>query len=257
MKRLILFFVLLSLIICLGADARTINVVVGQGGAAATYTDILFYHDFETSLTCGDCNAHYSAGDASPSCQSAAAIDDDSGVDGGNALSIPTSYDRQTYVLNNDDIVHTAGGRVGFYVWVDTYASYDELFAAAYPTSNHVIKIYTKIVSEVNELTFIYIAGGDSSTVTTSGLALTTGAWHFVEYMFNPAGPSFKGYVDGVEVTSDTTNTGTMTKASNGTMEIGDYDGNNSTTVYIDQFFSSNDTTRNLNAIKNLTSAHP
>jgi hypothetical protein len=34
MKRLILFLSLLSLIICLGADARTINVVVGQGGVA-------------------------------------------------------------------------------------------------------------------------------------------------------------------------------------------------------------------------------
>ena len=41
MKRLLLFLLALSLILCLSANARTINVVVGQGAAAggASYTD--------------------------------------------------------------------------------------------------------------------------------------------------------------------------------------------------------------------------
>lgn len=256
MKKVLLTIAILLLIPSYSWAWHSGVMAAGVAAAGDTYSDILFYHGFETSTTCASDNAEYSAGDNTPTCQSGAAIDTTTIKVGANSLSIPTGYDRMQFTVSSGDIADHLSGRVGFYFYATAWPTNDSLFRIYYDASNY-IEGRAEVVSTYNRVFLIYRTGGASVNIRgTTNLSLDT--WYFLEFSWNQggAGNDFVLYTNGVSTATDDT----ASNAWDGIptlLEIGDVQGNTSAQFYIDQFFSSSDPARDLNAIKDCTTCNP
>jgi hypothetical protein len=265
MKRTTIILCVLALLgVACYAWARTMVVGVVQGAAAAvSYPDIIFYHSFEASTTFTSCAPDKQVGgsDTTPTANGGGAVIDNTfRAVGTNSLDLPTSSDRMTLTLNNDDLVDVDAGIVGFYVYFDSFGTGSSfgLFSAYYDANNY-IRVETFATSTNYNLRMMYKAGGTAVNWNSNNNAIRTGNWDFVEIIWNKAaegaaaGTAFEMKVNGTSVGTNDGSSGEWTKSATGVLEFGDFEGN-TTDCHIDQVIISNDPTRDLNAIKDNTS---
>lgn len=236
--------------------------MVAGGGvpvAGDTYSDILFYHDFETSTTCASCNAHYSAGDAAPTCSGTqVAIDSGLAAVGSNSLDCPTDYDRQVFTVSSSDIADHESGRIGCSLYITTVGLDSTVWRVYYGANDYImLSIYDSNFPA--KLRFRYMTSGGTGndvTITTSDI-LSQNTWYFVEARWNPGGDGndFVLYVDGEDVGNSNDAVGSFAGTPT-ELVIGEVLGVASD-IHIDQFYSSSDPGRDLNALKTCTTCHP
>jgi hypothetical protein len=216
----------------------------GGGGGGGGYADIIFYWGCESTTV------EKTAGDSTPTAAGNAAIDSAVHRVGAASCDLPGAYALYSFTINNDDIVDTTSGRVGFYLYCDTITSNYGLFRATYDASN----IITMQIFDADEVYTGYVAGGTGPTYQrATGLLATT--WQFVEFRWNKGGNGndYVVYVDGVSQDAYDDASGTWSLSATGIMNIGDFSGE-AGDCHIDQFIVSNDPDRDLYAIRNNTS---
>lgn len=218
-------------------------------GGGSTYPDILFYWGCESTT------AEYSAGDASATAHGTTpTISNAQAAVGTNSCSLPanTYYD---FTLNNDDIMDTDSGKIGFYVYCTTQGGNSSLIDARYDANNRV----TLRIWDADQLYIGYIAGASGPDfVATSAGTWGASAWYFVEYSWNKggAGNDYNVLVGGTNRLANDDASGTWTKSASGALAIGDVESNGSV-CFIDQVFVTNDPTRDLYAIRACTNCYP
>lgn len=226
------------------------------GGGGDSYSDILFYHSFETSSDCTLNNADYSAGDATPTCQSGVTIATSPVALGTYSLGVPSDYDRMVFDISNGDIVDHLSGRIGWWVYITSVGGLGGSFVdIRYDASNYIqVETYSAAPASIR---MIYSAGGTAAAWTTATNPLTLNGWHYIEAEWNQgaAGNDFELFVNGVSVGTNDGATGTWA-GSPVTLSIGE---NNGTAMNynMDQFYSSDDPARDLYAERNSTTSHP
>lgn len=221
--------------------------------ATVHYKDILFYWGFENSLT-----VEKSFGDTTATAQSAATFAAPptkagvaSSMPGSYSGSYPTPFDCHTFVVSNGDIVDHISGRVGFYVYIDTWADDDFLWNCSYNSSNQIYLALTTI-STVKQIQLHYRSGGGDSANVYGG-TLAEDAWYFIEAKWNLSGtnPNLELFINGSSVGTATDAQGawaaTPTLCGVGTpTDLG-------SVIYVDQLIHSNDPARDLYAIRDRT----
>lgn len=239
-------------VLTIGGVSDTYSVTTESG---IDYSDILFYHGFETSADCTLNNAEYSAGDATPTCQSGVAISTTMAFAGTNSLSVPTDYDRMEFDISAGDIVDHVSGRIGFAFHPTVGTIGATVYRAFYDANNYIqVALYDGI--EPLKMRVTYMAGGTSAVFdTTDIINLDTDQYVELKVDQGSVGNDFEVFVNGVSVATDDTATGVWGGTPT-VMALGDVDGVQAP-YYLDQFYSSSDPERDLYALRNLTNAHP
>jgi hypothetical protein len=143
-------------------------------------------------------------------------------------------------------------GRIGFYVYIDTASAPTNwyLFNCGYDGNNRI----SGLVNGAN-FRLEYYSGGSGMGFTGSSGALTTQGWHFVEAYWDHTTHTTGMKIDGANEETNTGDTPGAWATAPNLMVLGDDQGTGEYfSTYIDQFISSSDYTRDLYAIRSLTS---
>ena len=238
---------------CFYQDGPDIGALEKDTGVAAgdpsEYADILFWWSVEAAdFTATSGSSDYSAGDKTATAAgSAEAINTDAVKVETNGLDAPSAGDYYSFTVSADDIVDDSEGRIGFYLYINTWAENTGLF---------------KFYSDADNEAYLLLSGGDEMyfkweySTTVNGLSsttanLTTGVWYYIEVAWKVSTDLKRIYVNNVLVgTEDTTIDvmgNTPTALEIGTFYSGEGD------IYIDQFMISNDSTRSLYELRDET----
>jgi len=261
-----LLFALLILLIAppsFAGGGATMMMVGGTAAAGGTsYADILFYHSFETSGTCTSQASNKPV--ASPAaCSGTPTRVADPAVETYGEL-INAAFENMYFTVNNGDIATHLVGRAGVYfkqatAWPTNTVS---LWKLRYDASSNYIRAEITVATK-NIARCIYQAGG-GSTITLSNntaagvsagldnLALDT--YYFLECAWDKNTPNYKMYINGIEVATDTSSTTGAWAGTPTRLYVGDNEGNGTPEFTLDQLIFSNSNTRDINAVKGLTS---
>jgi hypothetical protein len=251
----------LAALISLGIKPETLNGAVLQGiiGSAspsggASYPDIIFYWGCETTT------AEKSAGDNLATLNGDSVLSTAQHPVGLKSLSIPTTYDYAIFDVSGGDIADHISGRIGAYVyWTTLPTNQDTIFHISYNDANRIV-LWLWFDNVDYHLYPRYYSGGSATSYETRGTTtIAINTLYFIEVAWDLVGvspninPNLKLYVNGGLDASDTTVVatwaGTPTK-----FELGSYSSDGGGILFIDQVLSSNDPTRDLYAIRDLTS---
>ncbi len=208
------------------------------------YPDILFYWGAESAT------AEKSGGDNTATLQSLAVIDAAYHPVGSGSLDCPTSYDRAEFtwtagVLSKDE------GRVGFYFYADTLVTNGGLFDCRYDASNR-ISLYLA-AADNTKLTLVFIVAGAGASISTAAATIAATTLYFVEIAWKLSTDYREIFVNGVSKASSTAAVGDVWAGDPVLVKFGEWAGGASD-IHLDQMLISNSSTRDLNAIKDLTS---
>jgi len=218
--------------------------VVGKQGVSDSYTDLVFFWTAE-STTFGEDD--YSAGDNTPTATgSGLEINSTAGIIGTNGVYIPTSGSRYyLFDVASNDII-PATGRAGFW-----YTSTD--------LSTATIPIYWQLTTADradltitgNDVVFTWRDGNVSRTTCSTSTDVIANGEHFIEIAWDTNYREV--FIDGSSVLNCTT---TTTQQSPTSVRFGDNDVTaDSAEKYMDNVMISNDKTRNLYSLRNLTAS--
>ena len=243
MKKLILVLILVLVPGLSFAGAHSVSIVRGPV-VAGDYNDIVFFWTAESTTLGAD---DYSAGDTTAALQSSASISPTAAIVGSNGVLIPTASDFARFVVSSNDI-YPASGRIGLYVYANTIPVDGVGFlrwANADATSRAVVQFTSS-----GDIDVYWRDSGTSRTAcasTTDPIAADTA--YFIEIAYDTNYREI--FVDGASVANCTT---TTTQQNPTVLDIGNEsavspgDG-----LHIDQIMVSNDKTRNLYLLRNLT----
>ena len=241
---------IIAILALLPLSAFAWGVVSISGGVAAPaddYSDILFW------WTCEDANLgaddYYGAGDGTATA-SGASIGTDGMKVGTNGIICATTYDY--YALDSAGLMDLNHGRVGFYFNINTFAAGVTLLQANGSTS--YIKLDVSDGGGGNGDYDINFKWRDTSTTRTALVTssnLSSGTWYYIEAAWDVETNYREVWIDGTSVGS-----------SSATINAGDatalWIGNNpnvAAVLYIDNVAISDDITRDLEALKDLTAS--
>lgn len=213
------------------------------GGGGASYPDIIFYWDCDsdTAVTTGDNSAVRSGG---------AVIDVALKKIGTGSLDCPNAQDYASFDWSAA-VLPLDSGRIGFYVYFNTRVTNTQLFYAVADANNG---IYGKLSSAVtDELAYSYESNNTGSVYASTAANLADTTWYFIEFAWDRATDYRRMFIDGNPHDSSAADLGTGWTANPATVVFG----NNSANLpdfHMDQIIISNDYTRDLNALKDLTS---
>ena len=246
MKKLILI-ILLS-IFCFGFSIQDAHKSVIARKNATDYSDITFWWRCETeTLTTGD----YTAGeDSTAAPNGGATIDSGTKIVGSNSCDFPTGSDYYAFTDSTDGAFPTGSGRIGFYLYATTRLDNGSWFRKLYDGSNY---FYARF-KDTDDADLNYTAGGTAVSLNSATNWLSAATWYFVEVAWDDATDFLQLYVNGVSVGTQAGSTLTAF-TSGGGFRIGEVNGIE-TDIHIDNIIISNDYTRDLNALKDLT-AYP
>jgi len=239
-------------------DGVSFNIASINGQTIAggdDYSDIVFWVGFEgswdgTTYTIG--SDDYSDGDTTGTKNSAWVVDTTSKKVGSYGGHSKGSSDYIIFSVSSGDIMSLNDScRIGFYFQVNTaWAASEELFYAEYD-SNNFVRIATAASGEINVA--LRSSGAYDVSTDTSGLSLSHTTWYFCELIFDQASNGFTLKIDGANssIASDAYDALPNDVI---TIEFG-MSGVGTNTVYQDQWMVSDDITRNLNALKDLTTS--
>lgn len=243
MKKINYFIFIFLIVICL-ASASLAGYYYASSDTGDDYSDITFWWGCKsTSID------HTDGEDSTASLNSDAAINSDAGIIGTNGLDCPTNYDFATLTDSTDGAWPTSSFRLGFYFNSNTWTDGCWFVHKRYDANN---RFYAKRASGSE----IYInykwSASDTVTLTSSGAGLDSGE-HFIELIVDDDTNLMQILVDGVSKGSQ--NTAISAFTAGGEIKIGEPSGcGESVDAYFDNVIISNDITRDLNALKNLTS---
>ena len=235
-------YLLTALLLLLCAVAAQAGVFVGFGQSSGDdYSDVVFFWTAE-STTFGEDD--YSAGDNTPTATgSGLAINSTAGIIGTNGIFTSTSGSRYYSLSVSSNDILPSSGRMGF--WLNN------------PNTTKVTPVYFQIDSsnkgqldiENNDVSVYWrYQNSTEGTCASNSDVISTGE-HFIEFAWS------NGYrevfVDGASVLNCST---TTTEQSFTEIRFGDYDASADTSAeYMDNIIISDDKTRNLYALRNLT----
>jgi len=256
MKKWIVLLILLLTSPCLAADgvsgvthpAKVNSValpdkvcgVAGLAGGSA-YSDILFYWGAESTT------AEKSGGDSTATLVSGANIDTAIKIVGLSSLGLPNTYDYATFDYSSG-VINVDIGRIGFYFYVTTWGDNGYIFQA-YADADNAITIYT---FSGDQIRFLYESNGAATNTILETALLSPETWYFIEYAYDRANDSTAVYVNGAAAGTSSNDMGTGWTAYPTVIKWGN-DGGAVLVYNIDQMIISNDNTRDLNAIKDVT----
>jgi len=233
----------------------SVNVLGGGVPSGGTsYPDILLWIGFEnctspcTTYTLG--SDDYSEGDSTLSFYSDAVLNTDAVNIGINGFDRAGGSDYIGLDVTSNDIVDGAEGVIGFYIYVNTWTSGARLFRLEDSTAKDELWCWMQDSDEVYCRLYDNDAG---PTFTTSAANIGTGTWYYIEVVWQASSNLFKLYVDDVERGSSSTSY-SAPSFSGIELEIGANSGY-SADFYIDNFAVSNDSTRDLYALRNETTS--
>ena len=166
---------------------------------------------------------------------------------GSYSLDTPTASDYASYPVTTADIFDPTHGRLGMYIYIEATAAYHNFFVYSIDGNNEFL-----IRSWENaNLCFQYKGGGTQIRIISGANTASTGSWHYVEAKLDNTGNSYQMWVDNAAVGEDATSI-TFT-GSSGTIYLGDTE-DGAFDFHFDNFIISDDQTKSMWAIKDLTS---
>lgn len=247
-KRILLLLLIPA--ICFGGVVEQMNAVLATHGTA--YPDITLWVNGEgvwstPTYTLGA--SEYTVGDNTCTAISAADINTDAVKIGTYGFDFPTAEDYFTIDVSGGDIINSTSGRIGRYYYIVTYNDYSILMEYYIDADNY---FYIRSGGS-EELVFVWKDGGTARTnIGTSTTNLATEQWYYVEAAWDTATNQRAIYVNGVEKLNSTVNEINSFASETGYYYMGN-PSLNGEDGYGDQFINSNDKTRDLNALKDLT----
>lgn len=220
----------------------------GSPPSSDDYSDITFWWRCEAADFSGtNGTLDYSAGDVIANLNSAAAINTDAVKYNTNGLDCPGANDRAELTVSSDDIIDADEFRIGFWYNRTTYADYSiiiQIFQDVNNKSN--LGIYS-----TDGIYWEWKDGGTSRTalsIADAGLDATT--WYFIEFACKVSTNYREVFVDGVSKGSSAETIGTFAPNlfSFGIISAVASD------FYFDEIKISDDSTRDFNALKDVTS---
>lgn len=205
MKSLIIFLSLLFAASCFGWGIEPLQTVfLSAGDTGYDTTDITFWWnaeqtDADFSATNG--TTDYSAGDDTGAMLGDVVINTDAKYSGTYGVDFPTSSDRIAFTSTS--IVTDEEGRVGFWLYITTFADNRPLFVLYDDASNY---LRVRLEGTNNIGTMWRSSGSNTYWPTTTGL-ISTGSWLFIEYAWKNSTNYQQFWVDG-------TNAGTTTSST-------------------------------------------
>ncbi len=214
----------------------------------AAYPDILFYESMEGTL-----NADKP--DIARSLISGAIRNNDTAPVGSYSLDIPTTYDRCAYTVTSNDIIVGSVGNLGFYIYrTHTTGSGNGGIFSFFVDNYNKIDVYWQS-SDSTRITFYYKSGTsglNNSMVINCTVQIPLNTWTFIQCYWDSPNNSYGVIVGENAPQTDSSNlpdwvgtSGTLTFGDNGGVDV-DY--------HLDQMLVSNLKTRDLYAIRDLTS---
>lgn len=213
-----------------------------DGMAVDNYSDITFWWRCEGTTLDGS-DDHTNGEDSTATLASSAAINTDAVKIGTNGLDCPSADDRAEFTDSTDGMLDPESFRVGMWVYINSWpTNYDGVFVRK---DSGAADIYLNYRYTEHTLRLNY---GAVLATTTATLSLST--WYFVEYAAELSSDTLKIYIDGVERASSSASLSTPT--AGGYVRIGEGVGADGD-FYIDNVIISNDITRDLYALRNVT----
>jgi hypothetical protein len=255
MKRLLFLFVIIFISIntfvhagpLQNAHKDVIGVVRGSGGD--TYDDILLFMTLESeTLGVDDCYGSDSTLDPEFDAEIIAGAANVGSYGAHYSASAETSPSYHILSVTSQDIVRGDAGRIGFYVKINTWVNFTALLTVYDDGSNY----FQVLMVSDDELRFSWTDGGTSRTHLASTSAnISTGTFIFIELAYDASANYREIFVDGVSIASDSSST--INAISPAYLYSGSWISKANWDVYEDNIITSNDKTRNLNSIKDLT----
>lgn len=218
------------------------------GSSPYDYSDITFWWRCEAADFSGtNGNTDYSAGDDTATLNSAAAINTDAVKYNTNGLDCPGADDFVTFAVSSDDIIDADEFRIGFWYYQTTQAN-DCIIVQFYSGASNKSNIY---IYSTDGIKWWWKDGGTIRTdliIVDADITATT--WHFLEFACKVSTNYREVFVDGVSKGSSAETIGTFapTVFRFGIMEAVAND------WYVDEIKISNDSTRDFDALKDVTS---
>jgi len=223
------------------------KVIASKNAAAPDYSDITFWWRCEGETLDGS-DDHTDGGDSTATGNSDAAIDSGLKVVGSNSCDFPSSLD--FYAFTDDGGMLPVGSfRLGFYIYATTGADDGGIFRKYHDADEY---FYIRM-DGTDDFRVEYKNVSETSQVVTSTNVLPDETWVFVEVAFDDTANTLEVFINGVSKGSDTTSIGAFTTGDG--IRIGEY-GGITNDIHMDQIIISNDYTRDLNALKDIT-AYP
>jgi hypothetical protein len=239
------YLVLPILLICLACAGWVGGGGFFGGGSSSSddYSDITFWWGCESTTI-----DHTNGEDSTATLNSDAAINADAGIVGTNGLDCPTAMDCARLTDSTDGAWPTGAARIGFYFTSNTWNN-DCNLILKYCNGSKYIRIKRDSGDEISVL-ISWDGGTTSLTSTDAGVNSGT---HFIEIILDDATNLIQILVDGTSKGSQTT--AWTAPTSGGAIWIGESANCGSAVdAYFDNVIFSSDITRDLNALKNLTS---
>jgi len=246
-NRYVLPFILLICLACGG----WVGTGGFFGGSSPTigdnYSDITFWWRCETADFSGTNGVEdYSAGDDTATLNSSAAINTDAVKYNTNGLDCPGGEDYAEFTVSSDDIIDADEFRIGFWYYA-IVSENDGIMINIGQDFNNKIDIYIYTTDG------IYWDWKDGNTTRTAlsilDAGITVSTWHFIEFAGKVSTDYREVFVDGVSKGSSSETIGTFIPT---TLKIGIVN-DVANDYYHDEIKISNDSTRDLNALKDIT----
>jgi len=213
------------------------------GGSGDNYSDITFWWGCESTTI-----DHTDGEDSSATLNSDANITADAGIVGTNGLDCPTAFDYAELTDSTDGAWPTGAVRIGFYFTSNTWNDNCNLIRKYYDADEYI----TIKRGSGDEITVYITWNGGTTDFTSTDAGLNSGT-HFIEVILDDTTNLIQVLVDGTSKGSQTTAWAVPT--SGGTIRVGEAVGCGlAVDAYLDNVIFSSDITRDLNALKNLTS---
>jgi len=172
------------------------------------------------------------------------------------SLDCPTGQDHADVAISTEDIIDFTAGRVGCYIKILTWVNYATMWRAYYDANNQIYVQMRGTSSSDIEFQFVGMFNGSElnmTTGTTNHVNGIQGSTFFVEFYWNVTTDIHGIVVDGVSKETSTLSINEMANYP-ANLEIGMWESGLNANFDVDQFLISNDSTRDLYTIRDLTS---
>ena len=198
-KRIVLLFLLLFATNSYAVSPAILHGMSGSSGECVTDNVTFWYRAESEDFSGTNGTLDYSVGDDTAVVASGATFDADASYfASGNGLNLPTPSDYIYFsppTATMDD-----AGTIGFWLRLTTFTDTRRLvFLTKSPDDNVIISL-----SGTEELQFLWKDDGNvRSTLITSGAALSTGTWYFIQVAWETGNPGYREiWVNNVSVGS-------------------------------------------------------